>query len=342
MKSSKQLKILFIATLFAGLGLIQSSFFAQAASLAVDQGSGIIILSGTPGVPNGLKAQSSALVTTIDLRWDAVLGADYYVIYRSENNYFAGLIPVGRTLIATTTYTDTGTPSTTYYYKVAAVNSRGEGYNSAVASAKVCESVGSMGMPTEAGSSIERGRGTGSSPAPTQSPVPSASFCPGFTGGSIGSEISPQMPVPSKPSLLTPSNLASKIVFKNLPSDKVLISPGTKLNFDYSWTNKLDKGTLKNPNKKFLIRRRLWDSNGTKVVEKTGTYLISLGKTHAVPVRELLSKKLPAGIYTMEVEILHYTPYKDEEDIVVDKNSFDLHVLTTPPGVLINPPPLGY
>jgi hypothetical protein len=177
---------------------------------------------------------------------------------------------------------------------------------------------------------------------PTQSPVPSASFCPGFAGESIGSEISPQMPVLSKSPLLTPSNLSSKIVFKNLPSDKVLISPGTKLNFDYSWTNKLDKGTLKNPNKKFLIRRRLWDSNGTKVVEKTGTYLISLGKTHTVPVRELLSKKLPAGTYTMEVEILHYTPYTDEEDMVVDKNSFTLQVLTTPSGVLINPPPLGY
>jgi fibronectin type 3 domain-containing protein len=77
-----------------------------------------------PNAPEHLQA-SSTTAQTISLTWDSVLGASYYKIYRnytSDGTYTeVGSVPIG------TTYTDTGLLSNrTYYYRVTAVNSKGE------------------------------------------------------------------------------------------------------------------------------------------------------------------------------------------------------------------------
>jgi hypothetical protein len=57
-------------------------------------------------------------------------------------------------------------------------------------------------------------------------------------------------------------------------------------------------------------------------MEKSYPYIIYPGKSKNISVHEALKSDLPKGTYTMEVEVVHYIPYKDEVDIVTDKNSF--------------------
>lgn len=330
------------------VSVLVSTFTTVPSVYAVEQGT--LTSPGAPAAPVGLTAQSGPS-TQILLRWDPVSGAQYYVVYRNEANVFSGLAPIGRTLITTSTYSDAGIPSTTYYYKVAAVNGSGEGYNSSVVSSTVCF-VQPVNEPREdrgrIGIAIERG---GTPPAPTQSPVPAVSLCPGVRIGGLGSEVGVSDGSTTQPRsggvLWTPVDLSSKIVFKKLPSDMVIVDAGKRLNFDYAWVNKTDKNNLRNPNKKFVIKRRLWNMDGKQVLEKSAVHTILPGQSRSVVVNDILSKTLPSGVYTMEVTVSHYIPYADEEDIVIDRNSFTFPVSApsspfTPFGAWINPPPTGY
>jgi len=88
-------------------------------------------LGGVPATPENLSASASG--TTISLTWTEVDNATSYYIYRSSSA--SGIY----TKIGTSTspsYSDSGLDySTTYYYKVSAVNSKGESSKSSAASA---------------------------------------------------------------------------------------------------------------------------------------------------------------------------------------------------------------
>jgi len=76
-----------------------------------------------PATPTGLTANAGKGKVT--LNWKAVTGATSYNVYRSTTSGGEGTTPI-RTGIGTNSYTDQGlTGGTTYYYKVAAVNSAG-------------------------------------------------------------------------------------------------------------------------------------------------------------------------------------------------------------------------
>lgn len=86
---------------------------------------------GAPSTPEGLSASASA--NTISLTWNSVANATSYYVYRSST---AGgtYTKIGTTSSAS--YDDTGLSySTTYYYKVSAVNANGESTKSSAVSA---------------------------------------------------------------------------------------------------------------------------------------------------------------------------------------------------------------
>jgi fibronectin type 3 domain-containing protein len=86
-----------------------------------------------PSAPNGVEAgaQSSS---SISVSWSSVSGATSYRVYRSTSA--SGAYTEIGSLIGTS-YTDSSglSPNTTYYYKVSAVNSAGEGSQSTYTSA---------------------------------------------------------------------------------------------------------------------------------------------------------------------------------------------------------------
>jgi fibronectin type 3 domain-containing protein len=97
-----------------------------------------------PGSPAGLTATAGN--GQISLSWTASAGATSYNVYRSTTPNGEGMAAIAAS-IATTSYTDTGLASaTTYFYKVAAVNSSGTSAQSAEASATPLGSPGS-GLP---------------------------------------------------------------------------------------------------------------------------------------------------------------------------------------------------
>jgi fibronectin type 3 domain-containing protein len=94
-----------------------------------------IKVTGTPVAPPTGLSNSSVTSDSITLSWDAVAGASEYFVYRgtSTNGTYTKITTSD---LATTSYTDTGlSAGTTYYYKVSASNSAGEGAQSAYISA---------------------------------------------------------------------------------------------------------------------------------------------------------------------------------------------------------------
>jgi hypothetical protein len=92
-----------------------------------------------PAAPTGVFA-SAISSSSITVKWTEVLGATKYYVYRS------GLTSSVYSLIGTvdapnTSYTDAGlSPDTTYYYKVSAYNSAGEGPQSTFTNTKTLSS----------------------------------------------------------------------------------------------------------------------------------------------------------------------------------------------------------
>jgi beta-glucanase (GH16 family) len=82
-------------------------------------------LSGPlPAIPTGLDI-TSCTQNSITLSWNAAAGAQSYNIYRSTSR-FGTYVKINTEPITSTTYTDTNLTTTSYYYKVTAVNENGE------------------------------------------------------------------------------------------------------------------------------------------------------------------------------------------------------------------------
>jgi RHS repeat-associated protein len=95
---------------------------------------------------SGPALQATATSTTVVLNWSSVSGATSYDIFRSlsSNSSFTSVLDSSTSL----TYTDSNvTSSTTYYYEVEAVNGKGNGHSSNVASATPHEGL----LPAPAG-----------------------------------------------------------------------------------------------------------------------------------------------------------------------------------------------
>ncbi len=112
------------------------------------------ILPGVPDAPTSLTA-TVASASQINLSWTASPTATTYTIYRSstDSNYTTALT----TLVTGTTYNDTSpSASTQYFYKVAGVNSSGEGFNSSSANAttNAAAVVASSGGSSSSGGSM--------------------------------------------------------------------------------------------------------------------------------------------------------------------------------------------
>ncbi|GBU25803.1 hypothetical protein R83H12_02461 [Fibrobacteria bacterium R8-3-H12] len=87
-----------------------------------------------PGTPIGLVATASSSVNSITVSWEEVSGATGYRIYRNTTSS-GTFTQVGTS--GSASYTDAGLGAvTTYYYKVTAYNSGGEGTQSSYVSAK--------------------------------------------------------------------------------------------------------------------------------------------------------------------------------------------------------------
>jgi fibronectin type 3 domain-containing protein len=85
--------------------------------------------AAVPAVPTGVTATAGSGKVT--LAWTTVSGATSYSIFRSTNSNGEGATAYA-TGVATTSFTDTGvTSGTTYFYKIAAVNSSGSSAQSA-------------------------------------------------------------------------------------------------------------------------------------------------------------------------------------------------------------------
>jgi len=98
-----------------------------------------------PGTPTGVTARALS-ADTIRISWSAVSDATSYKVYYSS--YSGQENPSLTTTVTTTSYERTSLVSdSTYYFKVAAVNSTGEGTASSVVSAKT-NKFGTPGIPT--------------------------------------------------------------------------------------------------------------------------------------------------------------------------------------------------
>src|SRR5579883_869987 len=94
-------------------------------------GKPVCTLPGAPSAPT-----ASAGNAQVALSWSSVSGATAYNVYRSTASGGEGTTPINGSAITTTSYTDTGlTNGTTYYYKLAAMNSCGTGSQSGETSA---------------------------------------------------------------------------------------------------------------------------------------------------------------------------------------------------------------
>ena len=86
-----------------------------------------------PAAPTGLSANPAG--NKVFLSWDVVPGAISYNVKRSTSSgsevNIASVSTANNTWLASNQYTDTRTSSSTYYYKVSAVNTNGESVNSA-------------------------------------------------------------------------------------------------------------------------------------------------------------------------------------------------------------------
>ena len=110
-----------------------------------------------PGAPTGLAVQT-ATGTTLTLAWSAAAGATSYSIYRSTSA--AGTFTAVKTGLTVLTFRDRDLAQTTsYWYKVSATNSVGEGVQSSALSASTV----SIMVSTLAGSGVsgnDDGQGT--------------------------------------------------------------------------------------------------------------------------------------------------------------------------------------
>ncbi|GBU23423.1 hypothetical protein R83H12_00034 [Fibrobacteria bacterium R8-3-H12] len=96
--------------------------------------SDIVSATTRPGTPDGLVAVASTSENSITVSWEEVSGATGYRIYR--NSASSGTFTQVDTS-GSASFTDEGLGAvTTYYYKVAAYNSSGEGTQSSYVSAK--------------------------------------------------------------------------------------------------------------------------------------------------------------------------------------------------------------
>jgi fibronectin type 3 domain-containing protein len=93
-----------------------------------------ISYSGGNGVPAPTGLNASASGNTITLTWNSVSGASSYKVYRSGSS--SGSYTSLNTA-SSASYTDSGLAAGTYYYKVSAVSSAGEGPQSSSASVTV-------------------------------------------------------------------------------------------------------------------------------------------------------------------------------------------------------------
>ncbi|MCL1932128.1 MAG: fibronectin type III domain-containing protein [Treponema sp.] len=92
---------------------------------------------GAPSAPTGVTAEATSS-SSITVSWDTVSGATSYNIY-FNTDYYSTYSYLGN--VYSTSFTDYGlSASTTYYYKVSAINDYGEGPQSAYASATTSSS----------------------------------------------------------------------------------------------------------------------------------------------------------------------------------------------------------
>ncbi|NOY35821.1 MAG: hypothetical protein GXP44_02790 [bacterium] len=91
-----------------------------------------------PSAPSGLAAAKNG-AGGVNLSWNAVSGADNYLLYRDTSS--GGDFPY-LTTVSETSHSDTGlSAGTAYYYKVSASNSSGESSASSAVSVSTCSSV---------------------------------------------------------------------------------------------------------------------------------------------------------------------------------------------------------
>jgi hypothetical protein len=98
-----------------------------------------------PGVPSGVTATANSS-SQITLTWTAISGASSYQIDQATNSSFTGLISSTST---TNSYVATGlASSTTYFYRVRALNSAGPSGSSTTVSATTQSGVTAPGVPS--------------------------------------------------------------------------------------------------------------------------------------------------------------------------------------------------
>jgi cellulose 1,4-beta-cellobiosidase len=120
------------------------SAYSSSASATTSSGGGG---GGTskPSTPTGVTATATS--SSIRITWNSVSGATKYRLYAAMTPYGTGL-DVGNHFeeVTGTSYNDTWPEAgETWYYKVSAVNSAGEGPQSAVVSARITSSGGGGG-----------------------------------------------------------------------------------------------------------------------------------------------------------------------------------------------------
>ncbi|MFZ1455198.1 MAG: fibronectin type III domain-containing protein [Saprospiraceae bacterium] len=99
-----------------------------------------------PSIPTSVTATATSS-SAISVAWASVAGATSYVVDQALNNTFTSGLQTFTA--ATNSYSATGlTASTTYYYRVRAVNSAGASGNSAVAQATTQSGVATPSIPT--------------------------------------------------------------------------------------------------------------------------------------------------------------------------------------------------